>query len=432
MNRAMLVIFIVLLFSMILLCTASAMNLNLKTKLLDIELITENIDWTVIDGSQYQPWELGIRTAYFSMHTNLYSTCDDDNVLFQIRPYNDDLNMREQKIVSMDTGLSDGDDHVQYVQMPLNSSNKLEYRVSGLNCSDADIELWVHEAKDYPTGDVTGVTAGTGLTGGGLSGDVTVSSNTTYLQRRVSDSCAAGSSIRAIKENGTVTCETDDDGGGGSLWTESGSDIYYNGGNVGIGDSAPDTKLYVSTSTHGATGVFSYGPAIGVYGSGTTGVYGQGVKGVHGYAIRGTGVYGNSESGIGGHFSSQSGYGLIVGSGNVGIGTSSPVGKLDVNGSIYQRGSSLHADYVFEPDYSLESIEKHAEFMWKNRHLKAIPKAKVDENGYEIVEVGSHRKGIVEELEKAHIYIEQLNKQNLLLHKEIKILEQRLSKLEAK
>jgi len=56
-------------------------------------------------------------------------------------------------------------------------------------------------------------------------------------------------------------------------------------------------------------------------------------------------------------------------------------------------------------DYDLESIREHADFMWKNKHLAAIPKAKVDENGMEVVEVGSHRKGIVEELEKAHIYI---------------------------
>ncbi len=56
--------------------------------------------------------------------------------------------------------------------------------------------------------------------------------------------------------------------------------------------------------------------------------------------------------------------------------------------------------------------------MWKNKHLVAIPKAKVDEQGQEIVEVGAHRKGIVEELEKAHIYISQL--------------EERLAKLESR
>ena len=113
----------------------------------------------------------------------------------------------------------------------------------------------------------------------------------------------------------------------------------------------------------------------------------------------------------------------IDSSGNVGIGTTDPQGTLDVNGSIFQRGALLHADYVFEPDYQLESIEEHAEFMWKHKHLKAIPKAKVDAKGREIVEVGAHRKGIVEELEKAHIYIEQL-------HKRIKIMEVRLAKLE--
>jgi hypothetical protein len=100
------------------------------------------------------------------------------------------------------------------------------------------------------------------------------------------------------------------------------------------------------------------------------------------------------------------------------------VGKLDVNGAIYQRGSVLHADYVFDNDYKLESIVEHSDFMWENKHLKAISKAQKDENGQEIIEVGAHQKGIVEELEKAHIYIEQLNAKN-------SELEDRITKLEA-
>lgn len=110
--------------------------------------------------------------------------------------------------------------------------------------------------------------------------------------------------------------------------------------------------------------------------------------------------------------------------GRVGIMTSSPQGTLDVNGSIYQRGGVLHADYVFEDDYELESIEEHAAFMWENKHLTAIPKARADENGLEVIEVGSHRRGIVEELEKAHIYIDQL-------HRRIAELDARLAALEA-
>jgi len=96
---------------------------------------------------------------------------------------------------------------------------------------------------------------------------------------------------------------------------------------------------------------------------------------------------------------------------------------LDVNGQIFQRGSLLHADYVLEPDYELESIDEHSEAMWRAKHLPAMPKAQKDENGHEIVEIGSQSKGVVEELEKAHIYIEQL-------HKRITTLEERLAKLE--
>jgi|GEM_PF-4086833 len=102
-------------------------------------------------------------------------------------------------------------------------------------------------------------------------------------------------------------------------------------------------------------------------------------------------------------------YFLTFDRGNVGIGTKSPAGRLDVNGAIYQRGSSLHADYVFEPNYKLENIEEHAAYMWRNKHLKAVPKGKIDEEGKEVLDIGEHRKGMLEELEKAHVYIQQLN-----------------------
>ena len=87
-----------------------------------------------------------------------------------------------------------------------------------------------------------------------------------------------------------------------------------------------------------------------------------------------------------------------------------PVFTIQNDGRILHRGAEIHADYVFEPDYQLESLEEHTEFMTKEKHLSAIPRSQKDEStGQEIVEYGSLMRGLLEELEKAHIYIARVS-----------------------
>jgi hypothetical protein len=57
-------------------------------------------------------------------------------------------------------------------------------------------------------GTITGVTAGTGLAGGGTTGTVTLSANTAYLQRRVTGSAPVGQYVRTINADGTVVSGT--------------------------------------------------------------------------------------------------------------------------------------------------------------------------------------------------------------------------------
>lgn len=91
------------------------------------------------------------------------------------------------------------------------------------------------------------------------------------------------------------------------------------------------------------------------------------------------------------HFNHSSGKNYIRGTtiisdngGSVGVGTSSPLSKLHVNGgdirvqggSFIDDGTTLNApDYVFEPDYRLMSLGELREFVAREKHLPNVPSA---------------------------------------------------------
>lgn len=108
------------------------------------------------------------------------------------------------------------------------------------------------------------------------------------------------------------------------------------------------------------------------------------------------------------------------------------VGNLTLTGSLITSGiacSSTPCDGVFKSDeYQVESIEEHANYMWKNAHLVGVgPTGK-----NEPFNLTEKTVGILHELEKAHIYIEQLNKKIATKERSIESLSKRLEKLEQK
>lgn len=81
------------------------------------------------------------------------------------------------------------------------------------------------------------------------------------------------------------------------------------------------------------------------------------------------------------------------------------LGNLTIQGRITTNGScSAGCDAVFDADYNLPSIESHAEYMFANRHLPTVGPTQSGP-----IDLSDKVLKMLNELEKAHIYIAQLN-----------------------
>lgn len=208
-------------------------------------------------------------------------------------------------------------------------------------------------------------------------------------------------------------------------------------GKVGIGTNYPVEKLDVNGNIKG--------PGNESYIKGFKNILGRSTDGIlHLRAGTATGpVFIN-------HY--ESGKVVIAnGGGNVGVGVDNPTEKLEVNGNALVQGDieaiklkvtptpGSVPDYVFQPDYSLKTLNEVEDYIKANSHLPNIPSAKeVEANGQD---VGNIQLKLLEKIEELTLYaigqekkIQQLTKvkqENKVLKTALEELLARVEKLEA-
>ncbi len=278
-------------------------------------------------------------------------------------------------------------------------------------------------------GDITSVTAGSGLTGGGTSGDVTLDvgagNGITVNANAVSVNAGTGLGFGAggvLINTGDI--DATDDLTTSTLFDGDVSGVYSNlligtgkvnsdkiaDGQVMTADLADDAVSFPKIAQGGATA----GQVITWNGSD--------------WEAQDPASGGDSDWDLttnAPHMFSQN-------TGNVGIGVSNPVNKLEVCGTIRSTEVIVETgwcDFVFEEDYPLMSLSQVEAFIKENKHLPGIPAAlEVESKGMKVADMSARMMQKIEELTLHMIEqnkkIEALQKDNEQLKKLVNSREQ--------
>jgi len=112
---------------------------------------------------------------------------------------------------------------------------------------------------------------------------------------------------------------------------------------------------------------------------------------------------------------------IIRSNGYVGIGTTDPKNTLSVNGTIWAKEVKVTmtdaADWVFEDDYELKSLEEVETFINENKHLPDIPSA--DEFREQDMNVAEMNNKLLQKIEELTLYLIEQNKEIELLKRKM-------------
>ncbi|SHN16116.1 hypothetical protein [Chitinophaga sp. CF418] len=122
--------------------------------------------------------------------------------------------------------------------------------------------------------------------------------------------------------------------------------------------------------------------------------------------------------------------------GNVGIGTTDTKGyKLAVNGDamftrIQVKAYANWPDYVFGESYKLMPLQELEAYVKKNNHLPDVPSAKeIEEEGINVAEMN---KILLQKIEELTLHVIEEDKRNKELEEQLKLVMEKLEKIESK
>ena len=194
----------------------------------------------------------------------------------------------------------------------------------GVDQTTGDLHIWTNSTNNLVIDDGGAVGIGDNSPDGSLLLDVEGAIGATTLCDQNGANCAAVTSLTA----------------GSSPWSQSGSDIYYNSGSVGIGTTSPTDLLHI----HGNSAATRLSNSVSGSGSGDGFQIGLGTGATSAFIWN----YENNFMQFGTNNQERM---RIDSSGNIGIGTTSPERTLHVYaGNAGSITSNTSADLVVEDD----------------------------------------------------------------------------------